>query len=47
MVKRNKKEKPAPHINRTRDKDIKRFATVEEADAKWERKLAARNLSEK
>ena len=47
MVKRNKKEKPAPFVNRTRDEDNKRLATVEEADAKWERQLAARNPPEK
>ena len=47
MVKRSRKEKPAPPVNRTRDEDNKRLATVEEADAKWERQLAARDPPEK
>ena len=47
MVKRNRKEKATPYINRTRDEDAKRLAAVAEADAKWERKQAARILSDK
>ena len=47
MVKRNKKEIAAPYVNRTRDEDAARLAVVAEADAKWERRLAAKPHSEK
>ena len=47
MVKKNQKGKPAPFIVRNREEEAKRLSTVEEADAKWDRQLAARNLPEK
>ena len=47
MVKKNRKEKAAPFLARSREDDIKRRTRVEEADASWARQEATRNPSQK
>ena len=46
MVKKSR-NKAAPPTNRTGDEEVKRRATAEEVDSKWERQEAARKLVEK